>query len=485
MSPWNAYSVFLIAFVMLLFGSFTLGRGETPDEMWFAEGSGVFIACLALVPLLFEAILKRLDPLNPRNLFLLLFALQFGFYPIYVITGGARAPAMRLAVGAGIEQHYAYAQILAVLGLSFYLLGYSSRVAERAVRFLPRPQPLDPHRVKFLIWPLFIIGYVAVTIFLFMQGGVRQFLLSRELWRSQGLIGEGPFMISVGLGLPMAALLPMILRTKHNEPWRRTISRFAFLCVCLLPAFVLGFRSLIIGPILQGIVIVNYRRKEVPLKILVWIGIFLGVFMTLYGLSRETISDVSQTVEDAKPEDSLGLVIFRTPGTDLVATILSKDPAQHFDYGITGVIESATIVIPRAIWPGKPLSWGQRFSTTFFGDYLYMNGIIQETYGGVNPSAIGYFYTQFGMMSVVMGMFLLGVATKAFYLYGTGFVGPNTAFLLFILLWTVPVEVADAPQNVLNQIVITVCCAWIPMSYFARQRKRVKPAAMGQYHSAV
>jgi hypothetical protein len=70
----------------------------------------------------------------------------------------------------------------------------------------------------------------------------------------------------------------------------------------------------------------------------------------------------------------------------------------------------------------------------------------------------------------VIGMFIVGMATKAIYSYGVRFAGPNTAFLLFILLWSVPIVMADGPQNALNGLVITIFCAWLPLSYLARQR---------------
>ena len=70
------------------------------------------------------------------------------------------------------------------------------------------------------------------------------------------------------------------------------------------------------------------------------------------------------------------------------------------------MIEAATILIPRWLWNDKPMSWGEQSTTHFFADYLYMTGNVRETYGGVSPTAIGYFYLQFGWPSVALGMFL-------------------------------------------------------------------------------
>ena len=53
------------------------------------------------------------------------------------------------------------------------------------------------------------------------------------------------------------------------------------------------------------------------------------------------------------------------------------------------------------------------------------------------------------------------------YGYGLRFAGPNTAFLLFILVWPLPIMAAEAPQNALNQLVITLFCVWLPLSFAA------------------
>jgi hypothetical protein len=455
---------------MALFAIYTLGRGESLDQSWFVKCTGMFIVCLALVPLLCEASQKVLDPLNPKNLFLFSFSLQFGFYPLAILTGGEQQLAIKYAAEYGITHYYVYAQILAVLGLISFLWGYSSRLAERMVRFLPSPRPLDAQRTRRLIWFLFIAGYLGMALFLIKEGGLQEFLANRESWRSSGVSGNGLFLVSVNLWLPTAALLLMILLTKVNESWWKTARRLGFLCVCLVPVFFLGFRTQIVVPILQGIAVLHYRRKRISLSAFVCSAVLLSGFMTLYGLSRSFEGNEIELVEAVGPQDALNHVFFRTPGTDLVATILSNNPARHFEYGIKGAIEAATILIPRDVWPGKPVSWGEQFSTTFFADYLYMTGIVQETYGGINPTAIGYFYLQCGWISVAIGMFIVGMATKTIYSYGVRFAGSNTAFLLFILMWPVLIMMVDAPPNALNSLVIILCCAWLPLSYLARQR---------------
>jgi hypothetical protein len=68
-------------------------------------------------------------------------------------------------------------------------------------------------------------------------------------------------------------------------------------------------------------------------------------------------------------------------------------------------------------------------------------------------------------------MFILGAASKMIYSYGLRFAGPNTAFLLFILVWPLPIMASEGPQYALNQLVITLACAWFPLSCWAAKSK--------------
>jgi hypothetical protein len=284
--------------------------------------------------------------------------------------------------------------------------------------------------------------------------------------------GSGIFLMPASMWLPAAALLPMMLLTPYQQSKRRLAATLGFLSVCLIPVYLLGFRSLIVTPLMQCLAIFHYLRHRISVARYAAVGLIIAGLMTLYGLNRgEAALDVA-AVEAAGPQATLEYVFFRTPGSDTVATILNSVKPTDFDYGMAGVSEAATILVPHLLWHDKPLSWGERFSTRFFADYLYMSGNIKETYGGMSSTAIGFFYLQFGWSSVALGMFLIGVASKTIYFYGLRFAGGNTAFLLFILLWPIQIVAAEAPQNALNDLVITVFCVWLPLSYLGAKKRR-------------
>lgn len=463
-----------------LYALATLQNVDSSSEVWITQVTALFILCAAWIPPLADAWQRVFDPFNPKNFFLLTFGLQFGLYPLFVLNGGTRVPLFSFAAGSGGESHYAVTQLLAAMGLLCYLLGYAGSMSGHMVRLLPRPRPLDPQRVQSLRVFLFLAGYLGAACIFWKEGGLRQFLANREQWRAGGMSGSGIFLMPASLWLPAAALLSMMQCTRAQGPGRKVAARFALLGICLIPVYLLGFRTLIVTPVLQCVAILHYLRARVSLVRTATAGLILAGLMTVYGLSRSDVALNLDLIKAAGPQATLDYLFFRTPGTDTVATILNNRRSAEFEYGMTSAIEATTILIPRDLWPNKPVSWGEQTTTRYFADYLLMTGNVRESYGGVNPTAIGFLYLQLGWAGVALGMYLIGAASRMIYTYGLRYAGSNTAFLLFILVWPLPIMVAEGPQNALNQLMITLVCVWWPMSLWAApQRGKNAPTETG------
>src|ERR1700722_13144947 len=334
------YAMILVTSLTLFYALATMDSENFASAPWVTQTTAVFILCAALIPLLCEMGQNTFDPLNPRNLFLLAIALQFGFYPLFILNGGTRIPMFSYASGSGIETHYVGAQLLAALGLVCYLLGYSShRLARRMERMLPGPRPFNPQRVKAISRFLFLAGYFGAAAIVWKEGGIRQFLENREQWRAGGMSGSGIFLMPASMWLPAAALVPMIQLTRVHESRRTMAPRLAFLSICLIPVFLLGFRTLIVIPVMQCFAILHYLRHRVSVLRCISVGLVLVSLMTLYGLSRGAEVTDLDAIEAVGPRASLDYVFFRCPGTDTVATILNNSRFADFKYGVSSVIE--------------------------------------------------------------------------------------------------------------------------------------------------
>ena len=461
-------TLMIIAVLVPMFTAVALSVKGATEGKWAASSLAFGVICGALVPLCCETALGILDPLNPRNLFLLFFAFQFGVYPLYVLGGG---PSLltNSTFFDDAAKYYVEAESLAALGLLCYLLGYYSRLGIWGEHLIGKPRRLDVRRVKKLSLCLFVVGYAFAAAFFWKAGGVRQFLEDRETWRALGVSGSGPFLTAINLWLPTSALLLMVQSTSWTGPWRKTARTaiFAFLGLCLVPVYLLGFRSLIIIPLLQSVAVVHYLKWRLRLRSALLLACLAVVCMTFYGLARgdSPVSASSVTLQSVANQ-----VLFRCTGADIVAVILRDTKFGDYEFGGKAMVETATILIPHGIWSGKPLSWGEQFSTKFFASYLALGQGSRDTWGGVSPTAIGYFYLQCGWIGVVLGMFAVGAWTKAMYFHGRRFAGSNTGFLLFVLLLPPSILVVEAPQNAFNTLVITLVCAYLPIMWAAKLR---------------
>ena len=233
------------------------------------------------------------------------------------------------------------------------------------------------------------------------------------------------------------------------------------LFISILPAFLMGFRGLIILPFLEFLVIFNYNFNKISFKKILPIGTVIIFLFTGYGIVRELPSNVNinyDILSDLviKNPEILYTVVSRSKGTEVLASELKKlDETNDFDYGYKSFIEALTIFIPGKLWDGKPQPSSVRYTTYFFGDDLaFSRGIKQETWGGISPTIIGEFYWHFGLFGVIIGMFLFGYIFSKIYL--TFIRNKNKQFILFIYaeLFPMLIMMAEAVQGYLNTLVL-------------------------------
>jgi hypothetical protein len=156
-------------------------------------------------------------------------------------------------------------------------------------------------------------------------------------------------------------------------------------------------------------------------------------------------------------EALLSPVILRSPGTEIVVCVMQTlADTGDFEYGWRAVVEAATILIPRTLLPTKIEPAGPRFGAQFFRDYLYWRaGNVSPMFtGGWSPTTLGYFYWQFGWPGVLLGMLLLGIATKAAYHYVRVNPQDRTRMLLYTTFMSSFPYFAESPQDALNGLVI-------------------------------
>lgn len=145
------------------------------------------------------------------------------------------------------------------------------------------------------------------------------------------------------------------------------------------------------------------------------------------GILRQTVTSGDVMGEIAS---SAGSILSRIREIDSPAIVMQRTPSQIPFQSTVQLVEAPIVdLIPRAAWPGKPiLDTGYKFSQ----DYYDLPPTIY-TSSAITP--VGDLYRHGGWIPVLVGMFLLGCATRLLDDVMDVTHNPNSVFL-FLLLFT-------------------------------------------------
>ncbi|MEO1432502.1 MAG: O-antigen polymerase [Cyanobacteria bacterium J06633_8] len=419
----------------------------------------IFFA-IVLFPILWELYTHKFDPLNPKNLFILYYSLQLGIYPIYILAGGETFMPWLEPDEPYNQPFYLAAITLSAIGLLFFYLGYSLRIGRVIGNSLPTFSKWSNDRIKWVVMLGMFWGFGAAYRLIQSQGGLQTFLVSLGYWRSQGLIGNGYLIYPATGMLPTASLIFFIYFVKKYNNYLRLWVALLVFAFSLFPGILLGFRIVLVPPILQLIILWNYMYKQISWKKLLSFAGLLFFALTFYGLARHNIELGRQgldifSFQDFGVDTILKPLVVRTPGTEMVIQVMQQTNITHeYKYFFDSIFEALTILIPRAFWPDKQVSM-IIFGREIMSDYLlWRDGTITESTGGLTPTVIGYFYWQMGVIGVLLGMFVIGLVAKIAYQYMcVNSKSPSRLLTYSVIMSAFPIF-AESPQDAMNSSVI-------------------------------
>jgi oligosaccharide repeat unit polymerase len=421
--------------------------------------SMIFIGC---APMIVELARSRFDIFNLKNPFILYYILQLGVSGAITFVGGI--PAVFSVDPAEHPDEYIKALLLATIGLLFFQVGYylTSR------RPLPIPRIMKykwiPGRAELLLLFWFLLGYGAFFILIRSNGGFAAFLADREAFRAGGMVGQGFLIFPATAVLALAAMIYLVKSFERPGGNKRPgWKEFLVLALAITPAYFLGFRSLLLLPVLQFMVAWNYGYRRIPTLPLLGSGIVILLAFTIYGIARALPPGINLNVETIGivVEDNPELaytIISRSKGTEVFATVIEKlDRTSDYQFGWRSVVESLTILVPRTIWSDKPDAMSERFTTYFFGDALALSrGYEMDAWGGISPTAAAEFYWHFGSAGICIGMLLLGCMARRIYSTLIHHKQNKVVLLLYSLLFVSFSMFAEAMQGYINTLVMHI-----------------------------
>jgi oligosaccharide repeat unit polymerase len=221
--------------------------------------------------------------------------------------------------------------------------------------------------------------------------------------------------------------------------------------VTIFPALSMGFRGMMILPILQIFFIYNLKVKEVKFKRVLPILAGLILAFTGYGIYRESLYlmngnfsiSVMYDFVIQRPE-FLFSIFLRSKGADIVSVVIQEiDGLNGYMFFWPALFEALTIPIPSVLWGDKPEALSILFSKLFFG-----------LGGGVSPTIVGEMYWHGGGLGVIIGLFIMGFITNQFVNASLKYKGSDSACLLLASLFPSLMMMAEAVQGYLNGIVL-------------------------------
>jgi oligosaccharide repeat unit polymerase len=405
---------------------------------------------------------RKFDIFNPKTLFQIYFIIQLPLVLLIGISSDASGFS-RLSLATSDNEVLALGGIIMCAQITLIASYYTT-----GNKWLSFPvigtKKWRIQRVKYICILVFGAGYIAFLYLLNINGGYFEFISNREAWRAGGMSGQGWLIFPATSMIAMASIAYLIAFAAYFRGKFGAL-RLAFLIVItILPASQLGFRGLMLLPVIQIMFIYHYRVCQIKMRRAIPLLAVLALIFTLYGVYREAssytggdvdINAVSQVVS-AQP-DLLYSIFLRSKGADIVASVVNQlEKSGYYRMFFPGIIETLTIPIPSALWISKPVPQSVQFSELFFG-----------IGGGVSPTVVGEAYWNGGVAGVLIAMTLIGCVFRLYQNSVRRAGNKDSTIFIAASIFPSLVMMAEAIQGYVNAIFLQLIFASILIFIFS------------------
>jgi len=368
------------------------------------------VTALLAIPLVIGCVTRRMDPFDPTTIIAASYFLFFVYAPIRNLMAG---------------QFYFFGELVmpllpvGSLYLAFGIVGlwagyYSSGIARRVAESAPSP-PASHRGVVRYAWIIAIIAIVCFNAYIHIAG------LSWLKLLTLGQLGGVPGAIQTGVASVQSdfsnylystldwltsALMLFFAFSRSRRKW--ILAAFFGL---LLIYTTIGFRYrvviLILAPVLYHYLKVN-RRPDVVKVAAVAIALML-----LIG----AIGELRDSFRAGEPVDPTRISLSSSSesfANDLdlyqgYLAIVDAIPREHDYFWGSSLAYLLIQPIPRSLWPDKPAAPVATIVDVILGPDAVIAGIAYPN--------VGEFYANFGVVGLVIGMWLFGLLARVLYEY--------------------------------------------------------------------
>lgn len=440
----------------------------------------VAIGSVLLAPIAARVARKRFDPFEPIVLIVLAYGVMFVVRPAAMLVGhhlaynGPRT-------STNVSGTFTKMLLVALVGAVGLVTGYETTPGRRLAKRCSELGRLDRQRI---VVAFLVVGVLCVATFaglliaaphdsglsLIFRGRTAE--LSREVQGSTYYLWNAFYLL-----VPVAFVLTAVGLIRRRR--LLVVAGVLFGGAFLLRTLPLGDRIGLL-PFLGGAFVLYYlRRSKRPTATVVLALIVLALLGSAFLSDLRGRSSrhetVAQTVVRAVTPGRIISPLVSGPDSEMapvLAAALSVIPSKlGYTYGATIFGDLISRPIPRPLWSAKPELPRDKLIASLWP--------VEYRKAAVNPefSVLLYFFWDFGIPGVLVGMLLFGIGARALYEY---FLRDRSSLAMQVFyalaLWFVVIGLRNSPVDTLIQFAFVVFPVWLAVRVPAWGAVRVTAA---------
>lgn len=337
---------------------------------------------------------------EPYTMVTLVYVLVYHIAPVFQFSVGNTA-----RYGVDAMPHTVEAVALVIAGHFFFTLAYGfvGRKKEEGVPPGIYREPSDKRRLAKIAYIVFAVCYVLAVYYQIGRGFSLTYVMTGGLTGEQsGAVSEGSLMFLSYFRYACVGAWAVIFAYGQNRTAK--VLTFAML---LAIVFFSGTRAAILVPILVPIVIHYIQKGKAPS--LASLGVAAGLLVLLFAVMQVARGGVAAgtgfDIGGSTLDDLFSPFYAEIDDFKVFYSILGVVPERHgFLYGSQMILYSLVLLVPRAIWPGKPAPQVYDIVNATYGNQAVLNGVAYPN--------LGEYYVEFGVVGVIVCMFILGLLCR-------------------------------------------------------------------------
>lgn len=371
----------------------------------------VLFGFVAFIPFFIALAKKTFNPFEPIYLWILIYCFLYLANPFIQILNGD-------AFAAG-DKYLNTALLLAIIGLICFYTGYYSNLGKKIASRIPViKNEIYSKKMFYIAWAFIAIGFLAFHYYVQISGG--WLIFWQKPHGSGGLaakttayIYQLPELMIIGFILIYEIFIHKIIVEKKRLKAINVVNLItAGIGGVGIYTILMGSRAYIFWLIITLIILYFLKKQSLPKpKTLLTLILLLFLIINAVPIYRSNIyigSNFSKFINNISFK-KIYINLFNPTNefnSYLAEVTLVPDSIPYNYFSL--YFKTLAHPIPRFIWPNKSTLLNPNWD-----DFLSKSGVG----GGSAETMLGDFYSQLGILSIIIGTFLSGILWKIFYAY--------------------------------------------------------------------